>query len=434
MRDRGRSAAAAELATLPGRPLISVVMPVYDVEPAPPARGDRLGPRPALSGLGAGHRRRRIHPRGHPQGGEAGRIPRFADHARACSSENVGDLGRLQPGPRALPRRARRLPGPRRRAHARCPAAGRERSSRSTSSTSPTPTRTRSPRTARGSIRSTSPTGRPSTRWARCTSATCWWCAESSSRRSGASIPASTRSRTSSCCCASPSAPTGSTTSRRRSTTGGRSRAASRSRSMRRRASPNCRPARSTLTSAGAASRRRPSRTRRSPTGCDCARPPGRRRPPSTWWSRHAGTPTAHSTPVGRRTWPRAAATAEFIVFVGEQTEMVEPDWIEQLLLYAEMPGVGAVGPTITRPDGRVDSAGYAIGLYDPAAPVMRGFDGGRGRLLRLALLRPRGLRRRHGVHAGRALDLRPAGRLRGGLSPASSRISTSAFGSGTWA
>jgi GT2 family glycosyltransferase len=66
----------------------------------------------------------------------------------------------------------------------------------------------------------------------------------------------------------------------------------------------------------------------------------------------------------------------EFIVFLGEETEVIDPDWIEQLLLYAEMPGVGAVGPTITRPDGRVDSAGYAIGLYDPAAPVMRGFAG----------------------------------------------------------
>ncbi len=64
----------------------------------------------------------------------------------------------------------------------------------------------------------------------------------------------------------------------------------------------------------------------------------------------------------------------EFIVFLGEQTEVVEPDWIEQLLLYAEMPGVGAVGPTIIRPDGHVDAAGFAIGLYDPAVPVMRGF------------------------------------------------------------
>ena len=70
-----------------------------------------------------------------------------------------------------------------------------------------------------------------------------------------------------------------------------------------------------------------------------------------------------------------AGGVGEFIAFLGEDTEIAEPDWIEQLLLYAEMPGVGAVGPILTRPDGRVESAGYAIGLYDPAAPVMRGLD-----------------------------------------------------------
>jgi O-antigen biosynthesis protein len=65
----------------------------------------------------------------------------------------------------------------------------------------------------------------------------------------------------------------------------------------------------------------------------------------------------------------------EFIVFLGEQTEVVEPDWVEQLLLFAEMPGVGAVGPTLLHPDGRVSAAGIAVGLYDPAVPVLRGFE-----------------------------------------------------------
>jgi GT2 family glycosyltransferase len=65
----------------------------------------------------------------------------------------------------------------------------------------------------------------------------------------------------------------------------------------------------------------------------------------------------------------------EFIAVLGEQTEMAEPDWIEQLLLYAEMPGVGAVGPTLVRPDGRVAASGFAIGLADPVTPVMRGFE-----------------------------------------------------------
>jgi glycosyltransferase involved in cell wall biosynthesis len=73
----------------------------------------------------------------------------------------------------------------------------------------------------------------------------------------------------------------------------------------------------------------------------------------------------------------RAAARGEdeFIVVLGEQTEVVEPDWIEQLLLFAEMPGVGAVGPTLVDPAGRISAAGIAIGLYDPAVPVMRGFE-----------------------------------------------------------
>jgi O-antigen biosynthesis protein len=67
-------------------------------------------------------------------------------------------------------------------------------------------------------------------------------------------------------------------------------------------------------------------------------------------------------------------ASGDYLVFLGEDTEVTEPDWIDRLLLYAEIPGVGAVGPTLTRPDGLVDAAGYAIGLYDPAAPAMRGF------------------------------------------------------------
>jgi GT2 family glycosyltransferase len=70
-------------------------------------------------------------------------------------------------------------------------------------------------------------------------------------------------------------------------------------------------------------------------------------------------------------------ARGEYLLFLGEDTEVTDPDWIERLLLYAEMPGAGAVGTTLVRPDGLVDAAGYAIGLYDPAVPVMRGFEAG---------------------------------------------------------
>lgn len=72
-----------------------------------------------------------------------------------------------------------------------------------------------------------------------------------------------------------------------------------------------------------------------------------------------------------------ARTAGEYLVFLGEDVEVTEPDWIEQLLLYAEIPGVGAVGPTLVHPDGRVSAAGIAIGLYDPAVPAMRGFEAG---------------------------------------------------------
>lgn len=69
-----------------------------------------------------------------------------------------------------------------------------------------------------------------------------------------------------------------------------------------------------------------------------------------------------------------AAAAGEYLLFLGEDVEIAEPDWIEQLLLHAGLPGVGAVGPLMARPDGLVEQAGVAIGLRDPASPMLSGF------------------------------------------------------------
>jgi GT2 family glycosyltransferase len=102
---------------------------------------------------------------------------------------------------------------------------------------------------------------------------------------------------------------------------------------------------------------------------------PGEARPASvgervTWVGAGRG-------PVGR---PRAnnlgaaAASGEYLIFLGEDVEIVEPDWIEMLLLHARLPGVGAIGPLLARPDGRVEQAGVAIGLRDPASPMLAGF------------------------------------------------------------
>ncbi len=68
-----------------------------------------------------------------------------------------------------------------------------------------------------------------------------------------------------------------------------------------------------------------------------------------------------------------AQASGEYLLFLAPDTEIVEPSWLSQLVLHASLPGVAAVGPKLVRPDGKVEQAGIAIGLRDPAAPMLAG-------------------------------------------------------------
>lgn len=67
------------------------------------------------------------------------------------------------------------------------------------------------------------------------------------------------------------------------------------------------------------------------------------------------------------------AASGDRLLFLDEEAEVVDPDWLEQLLLHAALPGVAAVGPMLVRPDGLVEEAGVAIGLQEPAGPLSPG-------------------------------------------------------------
>jgi GT2 family glycosyltransferase len=101
-------------------------------------------------------------------------------------------------------------------------------------------------------------------------------------------------------------------------------------------------------------------------------------------WNGGATAPEGHPVrrvPDENRTLNRARASnlgaqqasGEYLVFLAETTEVSQPDWIEQLVMYARLPNVGAVGPLLVNPDGRVEEAGLALGLEDPALPVMEG-------------------------------------------------------------
>jgi len=70
-----------------------------------------------------------------------------------------------------------------------------------------------------------------------------------------------------------------------------------------------------------------------------------------------------------------AQASGEYLLFLAPDTEIVEPEWLSQLVLHASLPAVAAVGPKLVRPDGKVEQAGLAIGLRDPAAPMLAGVD-----------------------------------------------------------
>jgi GT2 family glycosyltransferase len=70
-----------------------------------------------------------------------------------------------------------------------------------------------------------------------------------------------------------------------------------------------------------------------------------------------------------------AAAEGVFLLFAGPDLEPVDADWLELLVLHAAVPGVAAVGPMIARPGGRVAQAGVAIGLKEPAMPMLAGLS-----------------------------------------------------------
>jgi len=68
-------------------------------------------------------------------------------------------------------------------------------------------------------------------------------------------------------------------------------------------------------------------------------------------------------------------SAAEVVVFLNNDTEVIDPDWIEGLLEEAQRPAVGAVGPLLLLADGRVQHAGVALGLHGWAGHPFAGLD-----------------------------------------------------------
>ena len=72
-----------------------------------------------------------------------------------------------------------------------------------------------------------------------------------------------------------------------------------------------------------------------------------------------------------------AASNAEVLLFLNNDTEVVEPGWVEPLLAQAQRPQIGAVSPLLVHAGGTVQHAGVAVGVHGFAGHPFAGLDPG---------------------------------------------------------
>lgn len=66
--------------------------------------------------------------------------------------------------------------------------------------------------------------------------------------------------------------------------------------------------------------------------------------------------------------WAAAQAGGEILLFLNNDTEVIHQDWLRHMAANAVRPGVGAVGAKLLYPDGRVQHGGVILGMGGVAA------------------------------------------------------------------
>ncbi len=70
-------------------------------------------------------------------------------------------------------------------------------------------------------------------------------------------------------------------------------------------------------------------------------------------------------------------ANGEYLCLLNNDIEVLEPDWLSEMVREALQPGVGAVGARLLYPDRSIQHAGVAIGIGNAAGHAHRGLDEG---------------------------------------------------------
>ncbi|KST67355.1 glycosyltransferase [Mastigocoleus testarum] len=59
---------------------------------------------------------------------------------------------------------------------------------------------------------------------------------------------------------------------------------------------------------------------------------------------------------------------SDYVLFLNNDTEVISPQWLSQMMGFAQLQGVGAVGARLLYPDGKIQHAGVVHGLYHGSA------------------------------------------------------------------
>ena len=93
------------------------------------------------------------------------------------------------------------------------------------------------------------------------------------------------------------------------------------------------------------------------------------------WLRRNADQVIATTEPFN---WARfsnlaaAQARGEYLLFLNDDIEFADPDWLEALLEEAQRPEVGVVGPRLLYPDRRVQHAGMFLAAIGQSRHAFR--------------------------------------------------------------
>lgn len=63
-----------------------------------------------------------------------------------------------------------------------------------------------------------------------------------------------------------------------------------------------------------------------------------------------------------------AQVNTDYVLFLNNDTEVISPEWLSEMVGYMRMSGVGAVGARLLLPDGRIQHAGVVHGYYNRMA------------------------------------------------------------------